>query len=655
MCGFTGFATPRSWGALDAAKILQMMASALSHRGPDDEDIWLDRQANVALAHRRLAIVDLSTAGHQPMHSASDRFVIVYNGEVYNYQELRLELEKIASWQWRGHSDTEVLLAGFETWGIIGTLQRSVGMFSFALWDKAEHTLTLARDRFGEKPLYYGWNDGMLLFGSELKALKQHPSFDREIDHYALTLMLRYGYVPTPHSIYKKTKKLSPGHYITIPLNQGVALAQAATSSPYWSLENVIEQAAHSPFSGTEGEAIEQLDSLLRQTIRQQQVADVPLGAFLSGGVDSSTIVALMQAESSQPVKTFSIGFNESGYNEAGYAKAVAQHLKTDHTELYVTPQEVIDLVPKLAQIWDEPFADSSQMPTYLVAELAKRQVTVALSGDAGDEVFAGYNRYLLAQAVWRRISPLPQTVRRAMSSGLTAVAPEQWDKLYKNTSQILPKKYQLAQFGDKLHKFSALLAATSDKALYQSLITYWGNPASILLNAANAAQVHQAFDPNNQMNLDFTSWMMAQDTKSYLTDDILVKVDRAAMANSLETRVPLLDHRIVEFAWSLPGDMKIRNQQGKWLLRQVLYKYVPASLIERPKQGFAIPIGTWLRGPLKAWAERLLDRPRLQQEGIFNTEMVHRYWQEHLSGKRNWQHQIWAVLMFQNWLEHNN
>ncbi|WP_298268350.1 asparagine synthase (glutamine-hydrolyzing) [Geobacter sp.] len=642
MCGIAGILGSR-------LEILEAMSARLNHRGPDDSGHWSDTNAGVGLAHRRLSILDLSPAGHQPMASPSSRFVIVYNGEIYNHLEIRKELEH-SGWEslcrWRGHSDTETLLAGFDAWGIETTLQKSVGMFAMAVWDKAEKTLTLARDRFGEKPLYYGWSGNTFLFGSELKALRAHPCWHGRIDRDALALYFRHNYIPAPYSIYSGIRKLIPGTMLTMQTGS-LAAGVLPEPKPYWSMRQMVEASARNPFQGTEREAVDHLENLLSDSIRQQMVADVPLGAFLSGGVDSSTIVALMQAQTDRPVKTFTIGFEENGYNEAEYAKAVARHLRTDHTELYVTPQDALDVIPMLPALYDEPFSDSSQIPTFLVARMTRQHVTVCLSGDAGDELFSGYNRYFVGRALWHRVGWLPPRVRAAMAVKCASISPARWDAFFR----ILPQRFRLGGSGDKLHKLADVLAVDSPETMYRQLVSHWKDPAAIVPGSREPLTVltDRTAWPNRA---DFTERMMYLDTLSYLPDDILVKVDRAAMGVSLETRIPFLDHRVVEFAWQLPLDLKIRHGQGKWILRQVLYRYVPKSLIERPKTGFGIPLDNWLRGPLREWAESLIGEERLRREGFLHHELIRQKWQEHLSGTRNWQYYLWDVLMFQAWLE---
>lgn len=626
------------------------MADALRHRGPDDAGVWVDGEAGIGLAHRRLSIIDLSPAGHQPMVSAGGRYVVAFNGEIYNHLNLRRELEINADW--RGHSDTETLLAGFEAWGVEATLKKAVGMFAIALWDRGERNLYLARDRMGEKPLYYGWQNGVFLFGSELKALKGHPSFQGEIDRGALALLLRHNYIPAPYSIYKDIRKLPAGTFLKLKVGGGqFAQGSLPDPVPYWSLSAVVEAGQREPIPSGDAEAISALEARLKESVGLQMVADVPLGAFLSGGVDSSTVVALMQAQSSRPVRTFTIGFNEDGYNEAEHAKAVARHLGTDHTELYVTPKEAMDVIPRLPVLYDEPFSDSSQIPTFLISQLARQHVTVSLSGDAGDELFGGYNRYFWAAKLWRWLRVMPKPARSGLAGVLTAMSPSSWNAAFASSSRLIPAAWFYANPGDKLHKLAEILAAKSPEEIYLGLVSHWKQPGAVVVGGAEpptalTEHVRQASLP------DFENRMMYLDALSYLPDDILVKVDRAAMGVSLETRVPLLDHRVVEFAWRLPLSMKIRNGQGKWILRQLLYRYVPKELIERPKMGFGVPIGSWLRGPLRDWAEGLLDESRLKREGFIHPEPIRLKWAEHLSGKRNWQYYLWDVLMFQAWLE---
>jgi asparagine synthase (glutamine-hydrolysing) len=658
MCGLTGFWESRGCRSDEASVTVRRMADTLTHRGPDDAGVWVDKDSGVALGHRRLAILDLSPAGHQPMVSASGRYVIAFNGEIYNHLELRKELAKLGAGgtapAWRGHSDTETLLAAFEAWGMEKTLTRCVGMFALALWDRETRTLTLARDRMGEKPLYYGWVRGALVFGSELKALRAYPGFDNAIERRALALFMRYNYVPAPWSIFENIWKLPPGCYVQFAaaaLTPGSSPMGRGEVKPYWSVRDVAEAGLLHPLADNEAAAAEKLEALLKQSIASQMVADVPLGAFLSGGIDSSTVVALMQAQSSRPVQTFTIGFYEDEYNEAEHAKAVARHLGTDHTELYVTPEEAMAVIPKLPALYDEPFADSSQIPTFLVAQLARRQVTVSLSGDGGDELFGGYNRYFWARRLWRRLAGVPLPIRKLAAQGVRAISPQAWNRVFGVLAPVLSEPSRFRLPGDKVHKAAAIFAATRPEEIYLRLVSHWEDPAALVLGTEEP--VTPMTDPAAWLDgADFEARMMYLDSITYLPDDILVKVDRAAMGVSLETRVPLLDHRVVEFAWRLPLTMKIRGGQGKWLLRQVLYRYVPKALIERPKMGFGVPIEHWLRGPLKDWVEDLLAEDRLKREGFFDPAPIRTRWAEHLSGRRNWAYSLWDVLMFQAWLE---
>jgi asparagine synthase (glutamine-hydrolysing) len=651
MCGLTGFFdTSLSLNAATLQATVQGMAKTIFHRGPDDAGEWVDAQAGIALGSRRLAIVDLSAAGHQPMCSHSGRYVIAYNGEVYNFGAIRQELaSKQQAPPFHGHSDTEVILAAVEAWGLESAVRRFIGMFAFALWDRKERTLHLVRDRLGVKPLYYGWVGKTLLFGSELKALRAHPDFAGEIDRGSVALLMRHNYIPAPYTIYQGISKLPPGSILTVPLESPLH----AEPTVYWSVKTVAECGIAAPFTGSDTEAIARLDSLLRDAIGLRMIADVPLGVFLSGGVDSSTVVALMQVQSSRPVKTFTIGFEEDGYNEARHAKAVACHLETDHTELYLSSAEALTVIPKLPSLYDEPYADSSQIPTYLVSALARREVTVSLSGDGGDELFAGYNRYFWGRALWKRLRLLPRPMRGTAAAALQTLSPHSWDTLFHRLDAVLPKRLKQAQPGDKIAKIAQVLAVDSPESMYRELVSHWKDPAGMVRQACEPATA--LTDRAQWASLpDFTQRMMFFDTVTYLPDDILVKVDRASMGVSLEAREPLLDHRIVEFAWSLPLTMKIRNGEGKWALRQVLYQYVPKELIERPKMGFGIPIDSWLRGPLREWAEALLDEHRLNQEGFFDPQPIRKKWAEHLSGKHNWQYYMWSVLMFQAWLGEN-
>lgn len=625
MCGFSGLLCPYQLSNTEVQGLQNMVATSV-HRGPDASGVWVDEPSGIGFGHVRLSILDLSPAGHQPMTSAGDRFVIAFNGEIYNHHELREQLESQNSAPvWRGHSDTETLLACFSAWGIEKTLQATVGMFSLALWDKHEQQLTLARDRLGEKPLYWGWCGDTLLFGSELKALKAHPDFNADVDRGALALLLRHNYIPAPHTIYQGIEKLPAGQYVQIKKGQ---LRADVQPKPYWQLNQTIERGLANPFSGTDTQATDLLEQTISQAVSGQMLADVPLGAFLSGGVDSSTVVALMQQQSKKPVRTFAIGFDEPGYNEAVFAKEVARHLGTEHTELYVSAQDALDLVPRLPNIYCEPFADSSQLPTFLVSRMAKEHVTVALSGDGGDELFGGYNPYQFSPRVWGKLKYLPLPLRQ-IAYRLLAGLP-------------LP---------DKLSKLLAVFPAKNREHFYQILMSHWDKPNQHVIGANNLPTLLNSADQWPKTD-SFEHWMMAMDAGQYMSDDILVKVDRAAMANSLETRVPLLDHRVVELAWQLPQHLKIRNGVGKWVLREVLYRHVPREMIERPKKGFSVPLGQWLRGPLRDWAENLLNERRLEQEGYFVATMVRRVWNEHISGKHDHARKLWSILMFQAWLE---
>lgn len=646
MCGITGFwDTSKQVSTEKLCVIAQQMSNALIHRGPDDEGIWVDAEVGIALGHRRLAIVDLSSEGRQPMISADGLYAIVFNGEIYNFLELREKLERLGH-RFRGHSDTEVMLAAFSQWGLDGAVKRFNGMFAFALWNRQERVLHLGRDRLGEKPLYYGWMGSTFLFGSELKALKAHPSFKTEINRDALTLFLRFNCVPAPYSIYQGIYKLPPGTVLTW---NGVDAHP--TPESYWSAKETAELGIAKPFIGSESEAVNQLNALLQDAVGMRMVADVPLGAFLSGGIDSSTVVALMQAQTSQPVKTFTIGFYEDGYNEAQHAKVVAQHLGTDHTELYVTPEEARAVIPKLPMLYDEPFADASQVPTFLVSQLARAHVTVSLSGDGGDELFGGYNRYFWGRSIWQTIGWMPSTLRQTAAHTLTSISPQTWDIGFAKFNGLLPAKFKQPNPGDQLHKLAEILAVPDPETMYTRLVSHWKQPEVIVVGGIEPPTALSDRQRWAQLP-DFTQRMMYLDTVTYLPDDILVKVDRASMGVSLEARIPLLDHRVVEFACRVPLSMKIRNVQGKWLLRQVLYKYVPKNLIERPKSGFGIPLDSWLRAPLRDWAEALLDEDRLRSEGFFHPQPIRQKWAEHLSGDRNWQYYLWDVLMFQAWLE---
>lgn len=642
MCGLAGILSVAPLQD-NVGQVLEHMGEAIFSRGPDSFGVWAESGSQVGLVHRRLAILDLTEAGHQPMFSSSNRFIISFNGEIYNHLDLRAELEQLSTRDWRGHSDTETLLAAIEQWGIQATLERCVGMFAIALWDSVKKTLSLARDRFGEKPLYYGFcNEGELIFGSEIKAFKAIPGFKPQIDRDALTKYLRYNYIPAPYSIYKDIYKVEPAQLITF--NDKLELVSKIS---YWNLAEEIIKNRAKPITSSEL-VVSELESVLKHTIKEQMLSDVPLGAFLSGGVDSSLIVSLMQGQSDKPVKTFSIGFEEEAFNEAEFASAVAKHLGTEHHELLVTAEKALTVVDKLADIYDEPFADSSQIPTFLVAEMARQHVTVCLSGDAGDELFCGYNRYLLTARVWRTLTKFPHFFRRFLAGVLRNVSITSWNKVNK----LLPNKYRMSNLGDKLHKAADVITAPDIKSLYIGLTSIWKKPEQLVIGATIDSSLDIDSVPKG---LDDISWMMAIDSMSYLPGDILTKVDRAAMAVSLETRVPFLDHRVFELAWRIPQQFKLHDGKGKIPLRTILYKYVPKELIERPKTGFAIPVAEWLRGPLKPWAEQLIAVDRIKMEGFFNHDIISRMWQEHQQGSRSWHYQLWAVLMFQSWYEKNH
>jgi asparagine synthase (glutamine-hydrolysing) len=644
MCGLCGWIDYSISNQTHYRSTIERMNNSLLHRGPNSGGIWTDENAGIALGHRRLAIVDLSPEGHQPMVSANGRFVMVFNGEIYNFLELRRELEN-RSHRFRGGSDTEVMLAGFSEWGIETAVKRFNGMFAFALWDRQERVLYLGRDRLGEKPLYYGWMGQTFLFGSELKALKAHPKFSAEINRDALALYVRHCYIPAPYSIYQGIYKLPPGCLLTVRSPEKVE------PIPYWSAKSAAISGISQPFLGSETEAITQLDTLLRDAVNLRMMADVPLGAFLSGGIDSSTIVALMQAQSKKPIKTFTIGTDEKIYNEAQYARAVAQHLGTDHTELYVSAEDALAVIPKLPTLYDEPFADSSQIPTFLISQLTRQQVTVSLSGDGGDELFAGYNRHLWGRSFWQKFGWIPPNTRKMAAGAIAQLSPETWDAIFQKSDRFIPHKLKLRQPGDKLQKLAEILAIRNPQSLYKRLVSNCQNAEAVVLGSTEPPTVLSDSKLWGEFS-DLTECMMYLDTVTYLPDDILAKVDRASMGVALEARVPYLDHRVVEFAWQIPLSMKIRDGMGKWLLRQVLYQYVPADLIERPKMGFAVPIERWLRGELRDWAEALLDERRLRQEGFFNPQPIRQKWEEHLSGRHDWKYYLWDILMFQSWLE---
>lgn len=647
MCGIAGFIDfEHGRGRAELEAVATRMGAAIRHRGPDDGGVWADETNGVALSHRRLSIIDLSPLGHQPMLSACERYVVSFNGEIYNFKDLRGELEARGC-AFRGGSDTEVMLAAFSAWGVEQALARLNGMFAFALWDRRERTLTLARDRAGEKPLYYGWLGRSFVFGSELKALRCHPSFSADVDRDALALYMRHNYIPAPHSIFRKVRKLHAGCFLR--LGPHAVVGAAPEHLPYWSARQVVDSALRHPLGGDETEILDQLDMQLRRAVKMRMFADVPLGAFLSGGVDSTTVVALMQAQSTRPVRTFTIGFRESGYNEADSASAAARHLGTDHTELYVTPDEARAVIPSLPTLYDEPFADSSQIPTCLVAQLARRHVTVAMSGDAGDELFAGYNRYFLGRRLLRGMRRVPWSIRRVGSRAIGMLSPDRWELLLDRFGHLLPRTLRMRSPGEKMYKLASILTTNSSDAMYRLLVSQVDDPSRLVLAAHEPPTALAESDLGSIA--DVTLRMMYLDTITYLPDDILVKVDRATMGVSLEGRVPLLDPNVIDFAWRMPLEMKIRDGLGKWALRQVLYRYVPRELIDRPKMGFGVPIGAWLRSELRAWAEDLLDERAMRQDGYLDPSPVRDAWRSHLDGRRNNQYHLWTVLMFQAWL----
>ena len=648
MCGLTGCWTKKGETNLHSA--VRAMSKTLYHRGPDAGDVWVDEPVGIGLGHRRLKVIDLSENGAQPMHSACNRYVLVFNGEIYNHNEILTELEDAGlAPKWRGHSDTEILLAGFVAWGVVATLQRAIGMFALALWDKRERCLTLGRDRFGEKPLYYGWsgNNGQtFVFGSELKSLRAYPHFDNPINRDALGLYCQFCAVPAPYSIFQNIFKLDPGHVLVLK-NEGFDYKNLRIE-PYWQLTDVANSGSENPFED-EIEAVELLDSVLRNSVEQQSVADVPLGAFLSGGVDSSLITALMQDQSNRPIQTFTVGFEETAFDESPYALAVAKHLGTDHHELRVTSKDALDIIPSLPEIYDEPFSDSSQIPTHFICHAARQKVTVALSGDAGDELFGGYNRYFWGRRIWNKFAWLPPGSRHLLGKGISWLSVDTWDAM----NAILPSKYRVTNLGSKAYKMAYRLEKVENlDDLYRSLVMIWPEGKNLVKGFSHSVPT-LLDNPNIVKNIpEAEQRMMLWDSLTYLPDDILTKVDRAAMGVSLETRIPFHEHRVAELACRKPLDMKLRDGQGKWALRQILYKHVPRKLIERPKAGFGIPLGQWLRGPLVDWAENLINEERLLSEGYLIAKVVRETWQQHQSNRYDWPHELWSVLMFQAWLD---
>lgn len=636
MCGIAGYFDAQG---LVVGSIAQAMASQISHRGPDDSGVWVDRKGQVALAHCRLSIQDLSSAGKQPMISANERWIIAFNGEIYNHEQIRAQLQK-EGWnsKWRGYSDTETLIAAIQAWGVKKTLHNIQGMFAFALWDKSSEKLFLARDRLGEKPLYYGSCNGSILFASELKAITAHPNWDNKVSRSTLASYLRYAYVPESQCIFEGLKKLEPGHWVEI------FKGEIGQPQKFWELN---ANRPNNQLAYDDCNTISEIENRLLQIVGAQMEADVPLGAFLSGGIDSSLIVSLMQAQSDERIRTFTIGFESSGFNEAEYAKDVAQHIGTNHTELYISSTDALNTVPELPKIWDEPFADSSQIPTLILSRMASQYTTVALSGDGADELFCGYNRYAIGYKLHSFLSSLPKEIQFTISEILKRNPARLIDYLM----TLLPKKFQYPSLGDRMTKLGYIISNRNNHSFYQSLVSQIQEPESYVMSAKEP--LTYIMDPNAWPALsDFRETMMFLDTMTYLPGDILTKVDRASMSASLEVRAPFLDHKFVEYAWSLPFKFKYRNGQTKWGLRKVLNKYVPQNLINRPKMGFGVPIEHWLRGSLLDWAEHLLDKRKLEQDGFFAADKIRIMWEEHLSGKRRWHHQLWTVLMFQAWLE---
>jgi asparagine synthase (glutamine-hydrolysing) len=640
MCGFAGFLCMKQPRAeADTRTVVEAMASAIRHRGPDDAGAWVDAEAGIALGHRRLSILDLSTAGHQPMASHDGRYIVVFNGEIYNFAAIRDRLLAHGC-SLRGECDTEVLVEAIAAWGVRATVEHAVGMFAFVVWDRSERVLTLARDRMGEKPLYYGWAGSTLLFGSELKALRRHPDWSGEVDREALTLFMRHNYVPAPLTIYRGIRKLPPACTVQFLLG---AAGELPAPEPYWMLSGERQELLSGIATESDTSAVDALEQLLRDAVRLQMVADVPVGAFLSGGIDSSTVVALMQAESSRPVRTFTIGVHDSARDEAPAARAVAQHLGTDHTELYVTPEDALGTIPQLSTIYDEPFADSSQIPTLLVSRLARCKVTVALSGDGGDELFGGYPRYVRGPRLARLLEKVPLSLRRGIGTALLS-APIACGL------QAVGRRDGGA-FSERLMRLGEVLRTESPLGVHRALLTNWVRPTDVVRNGSEPATA--LTDPRTfSTSRNLAERMLYVDSVTYLPDDLLVKVDRASMAVSLETRLPLLDHRLVEFAWNLPWHMKVREGQQKWILRQILFRHVPEKLVDRPKRGFGVPLGPWLRGPLRDWAEELLRPERIAAEGFFRPKIITRRWREHKAGTCDWSYPLWTLLMFQTWLE---
>lgn len=648
MCGIAGKWNLNS--SLDGMSEIRSMVAEMHHRGPDSNGVWADEKAGIFLGHARLSILDTSEGGAQPMHSGCGRYVISFNGEVYNFGALRNELSRKGH-RFNSSSDTEVVLAAIVEWGLRQAVQRFVGMFAIAVWDREEQQLSLCRDRIGIKPLYYGMSGGSFVFASEMKPFRKVEGFDLEVNRDALTLLFRHSYIPTPYSIYQSVRKLQPGHILRIS-KDNLHRGEVATSEPYWEALSVVDTEGGGAFRGSAEEAIEELHDLLKDAVKLRMVSDVPLGAFLSGGIDSSTVISLMQAQSSSPVRTFSIGLHEDTFNEAAQAKAVANHIGTNHTEFYVSSKEAQDVIPQLPDLYDEPFSDSSQIPTFLVSKLAREHLTVALTGDGGDELFAGYNRHDLGQRIWKRFAGFPAPFRTLTANALRVPSEGQWDRAFEFISPLLPEKMKIRLPGYRAHKLAEVIGIQKPEDMYFALVSHWREPEKLVIGGREPQTNLHAESNALSREVDFREKMMYLDLISYLPEDILAKVDRASMGASLEARVPLIDHRVVEFAWSLPLDYKIREGEGKWVLRKILEKYVPRELFERPKMGFGIPIGSWLKTDLRDWAENLLDEGKMRDQGYLNAAPIRQVWEEHLAGKSDWGYLIWDVLMFQGWLE---
>ena len=656
MCGIAGFIDFKKTLSKSEINInLDKMGNAITHRGPDSSGNFLDEESGLAFTHRRLAIIDLSLNGHQPMVSPASRYVITFNGEIYNHIELRKELEFEKNFiNWKGSSDTETLLGAIDVWGIEKTLSKIKGMFAFILFDKKTKDIYLVRDRAGEKPLYYGLSNNLFLFASELKSIVANNHFEKKINRESITSLLKYNNILSPYSIYEGIYKLLPGSYIKFNSKKlNSSYLKELKIKQYWSVDEVLLRNSINTFSHSDTSVTNKLHSLLKNSVKNQMLSDVPLGAFLSGGIDSSTIVAIMQEISDTPIKTFTIGFKNDEFNEAIFAKKVANHLKTDHTELYLDSNDALDVIPRLPSIYDEPFADSSQIPTYLVSELTSSSVKVSLSGDGGDELFGGYNRYFWSSNIWNVIKYFPYPIRKQLSNLIKIFPPEYINKIVQVLMRLLPSNYQIKLAGDKIHKLANILKSRDQNDIYKNLVYLWSNSKDVVINS-NSLEEFKISDNSLAYLNNFSNKMMYIDFHTYLPDDILTKVDRASMSVSLETRVPLLDKEIIEFAWQLPAKYKIRNGEGKWILRELLGRYLPRNLINRPKMGFGVPIGDWLRGPLKEWANDLLDESKIKSQGYLNYAEIQKKWNEHLNNKRNWQHQLWAILMFQAWYEAN-